>query len=102
MLHHLHKYNLLIASIFIFTHPVILLRASLCHNSWHHPAGVVTELDEWNPNIIIITSLHMPLLSKKFSSRNTTIVYTDDGLMLQHDYFLKMISQDSKRTLKWK
>ena len=101
MLHHLHKYNLLIASIVISTHPVILLRASLCHNSGHHPVGVVTELNELNPNIII-TSPHMPLLSKKFSPRNSTIVYTDDCLMLQHDYFLKMMSQHSNRTLKWK
>jgi len=73
-----------------------------CHNSGHHPVGVVTVLDEGNPNIYIITSPRTPILGTKFSSRNTTIVYTDGGLMLQHDYFLMTMSHDSNRTFKWK
>jgi hypothetical protein len=57
---------------------------------------------------VIIASFLMPFLGKKFSFGNTTILYTDDGLMLQHplsvsqDHFFKRISQDFNGIVKQK
>jgi hypothetical protein len=81
--------------------------ASKRQNSGHHPVYAVTVQDEWNPNIIITSPL-IPFLGKKFSFRNTTILYTDDGLMLQHplyisqDNFFKRMSQDFNGVVKQK